>query len=52
MLTPTHLFTFKEEKKYKNPTEIVVIKDCSQVKSADEEVYKENSLVKKVRFHN
>jgi hypothetical protein len=45
VLTPSHLYTFKDEKKYKNPTEIVVLKDCTAVKSAEEELHKENAFV-------
>jgi hypothetical protein len=34
-LTPTHLYSFKEEKKYKNPTEVIVLRDCNSVKAAE-----------------
>ena len=45
VLTPTHIFTFKEERKYKNPTETIVLKECTTVKSAEDEIHKENSFV-------
>mmetsp|Transcript_26940 Transcript_26940/g.23801 ORF Transcript_26940/g.23801 Transcript_26940/m.23801 type:complete len:122 (-) Transcript_26940:115-480(-) len=44
VLTPTHLYSFKEEKKYKNPTEVIVLKDCTTVKSAEDEIHKENAF--------
>jgi hypothetical protein len=47
VLTPTHLYTFKDEKKYKNPTEVIVLKDCTTVKSAEDEIHKENAFVKR-----
>jgi len=44
-LTPTHLYSFKEEKKYKNPTEVIVLRDCNSVKAAEEEIHKEHAFV-------
>ena len=51
-MTPTHIFTFKEERKYKNPTETVILKECTTVKSAEDEIHKENSFVNKKKFHS
>jgi hypothetical protein len=44
VLTPEHLFTFKNEKSYKSPTEVLVLKDCTTVKSAEDEIHKENTF--------
>ena len=44
MLTKTHIFTFKDEKVYKNPTEIVHISQCQTVKSVEEEINKPNAF--------
>eukprot|EP01017_Pseudomicrothorax_dubius_P025667 TRINITY_DN2797_c0_g2_i2.p1 TRINITY_DN2797_c0_g2~~TRINITY_DN2797_c0_g2_i2.p1 ORF type:complete len:119 (-),score=25.97 TRINITY_DN2797_c0_g2_i2:121-477(-) len=41
VLTPTSLYSFKEEKNYKDPTEVIPLKDCSTVKSAEDEVNKQ-----------
>lgn len=45
VLTPTTLYTFKEERKYRNPTEVINLKECSTIKSAEEEVHKPNAIV-------
>ena len=45
VLTPTHLYTFKYEKVYTNPTESLVLKYCTTVKSAEAEIGVENSFV-------
>mmetsp|Transcript_18330 Transcript_18330/g.21121 ORF Transcript_18330/g.21121 Transcript_18330/m.21121 type:complete len:121 (+) Transcript_18330:23-385(+) len=44
VLTPSHLFSFKEERIYKNPTEAINLKECTTVKSAEEDIHKENSF--------
>lgn len=44
VLTPTHLCSFKEEKTYKNPTEIILLKDCTTVKSAEDEIHENNAF--------
>ena len=45
MLTSNVLYTFKYERKYKDPTELVYLKECTTIKSAEEEINKENSFV-------
>ena len=45
MLTPTYILSFKDEKIYKNPTEIIPINTCCTVKSVEEEINKPNSFV-------
>jgi len=44
-LTPECLFTFKQEKSYKSPTEVLVLKECTTVKSAEDEIQKEFTFV-------
>eukprot|EP01017_Pseudomicrothorax_dubius_P049158 TRINITY_DN909_c0_g1_i10.p1 TRINITY_DN909_c0_g1~~TRINITY_DN909_c0_g1_i10.p1 ORF type:complete len:142 (-),score=26.36 TRINITY_DN909_c0_g1_i10:45-470(-) len=44
VLTPSCLYSFKDEKNYKEPTEIIPLKDCTTVKSADDETRKEHSF--------
>jgi len=44
VLTPTHLYTFKLERQYKSPTEKILLKECTTVKSAEDEIHKENSF--------
>lgn len=46
VLTPVYLYSFREEKNYQNPTEIIYLKECTAVSSAEEEIYKEHSIVK------
>eukprot|EP01017_Pseudomicrothorax_dubius_P015833 TRINITY_DN1807_c0_g1_i1.p1 TRINITY_DN1807_c0_g1~~TRINITY_DN1807_c0_g1_i1.p1 ORF type:complete len:129 (-),score=29.22 TRINITY_DN1807_c0_g1_i1:132-518(-) len=41
VLTPTCIYSFKAEKTYKDPTEVIPLKDCSTIKSAEDEVHKE-----------
>lgn len=45
MLTPTTLYTYKEERKYKNPTETILLRECTTIKSAEDETHKEASFV-------
>merc|ERR1719424_366650 len=44
VLTPQYLCTFKAEGQYRNPTEAIRLRECSTVKSAEEETGKENSF--------
>eukprot|EP00828_Plagiopyla_frontata_P035540 TRINITY_DN4691_c0_g1_i1.p2 TRINITY_DN4691_c0_g1~~TRINITY_DN4691_c0_g1_i1.p2 ORF type:complete len:116 (-),score=28.06 TRINITY_DN4691_c0_g1_i1:117-464(-) len=44
VLTSDALYSFKEEKSYKSPTETIQLKDCTTIKSAEDEVKKENSF--------
>ena len=50
MLTSNVLYTFKYERKYKDPTELVYLKECTTIKSAEEEINKENSFVISVKL--
>lgn len=36
VLTPENLYSFKQERRYENPTEEVDLKLCGTVKSADD----------------
>ncbi len=45
VLTSQNIYTFKEEKKYTDPTETIALKDCSSIKNAIDETKKENSFV-------
>ena len=45
VLTRTHILSFKDEKVYKNPTEIIPIGTCCTVKSVEEEINKANAFV-------
>eukprot|EP00743_Colponemidia_sp_Colp-15_P001076 GILK01001187.1.p1 GENE.GILK01001187.1~~GILK01001187.1.p1 ORF type:complete len:126 (-),score=15.73 GILK01001187.1:153-530(-) len=38
VLTATHLYSFKSQGVYKNPTEVIDLRNCSTVKSAEEEL--------------
>ena len=40
VLTKTHILSFKDEKVYKNPTEVIVMSTCQTVKSVEEEINK------------
>ncbi len=44
VLTNTHLCSFKDQGQYINPTECLCLRECSTVKSADEETQRENSF--------
>mmetsp|Transcript_28192 Transcript_28192/g.42600 ORF Transcript_28192/g.42600 Transcript_28192/m.42600 type:complete len:121 (+) Transcript_28192:60-422(+) len=44
VLTPQYLCSFKHQGEHRNPTEWIRLRECSTVKSADEETGKENSL--------
>ena len=44
VLTSEILYTFKEEKSYKNPTEIIKLQNCTTIKSAEDDTKKENSF--------
>ena len=46
MLTKNYFVSFKEEKNYKNPTEVVPMNTCCTVKSVEEEVNKPNAFVR------
>jgi hypothetical protein len=45
-LTNDAIYSFKEEKKYKNPTETIFLKEITTIRSTEEEIFKENSFVK------
>ncbi len=38
VLTNNFLFTFKEKRVYKSPTEVILLKDIISIKSAEEEL--------------
>jgi hypothetical protein len=44
VLTPQYICSFKTEAERRNPTECIRVKDCSTVKSAPEDVGKENGF--------
>merc|ERR1712146_277084 len=44
VLTPQYLCTFKQQHELRNPTEAIRLRECSTVKSADEDTGKENSF--------
>merc|ERR1712137_776987 len=44
VLTPQYLCTFKQQGEYRNPSEVIRLRECSTVKSAEEETGKENSF--------
>lgn len=44
VLTPQYLCTFKTQGDYRNPTEALRLRECSTVKSADEDTGKDNSF--------
>eukprot|EP00825_Cyclidium_porcatum_P025185 TRINITY_DN27447_c0_g1_i1.p1 TRINITY_DN27447_c0_g1~~TRINITY_DN27447_c0_g1_i1.p1 ORF type:complete len:127 (+),score=21.39 TRINITY_DN27447_c0_g1_i1:85-465(+) len=44
VLTPNTLYTFKEQKIYKSPTEIIPLKQVTTIKSTDDETNKSNSF--------
>ncbi len=46
MLTKNHILSYKDEKVYKNPTEIIQISQCCTVKSVEEEINKAHSFVR------
>lgn len=46
VLTPNGIYSFKNQTNdYKSPTESIPLKDCSTIKSAEDEVHKENAFV-------
>ena len=45
VLTKTHILSYKDEKIYKNPTEVVPMNTCCTVKSVEEEINKPNAFV-------
>ena len=45
VLTPTHLFSYKEYKKYEKPTEAIEVSSCKTVKSAEEEINRKFTFV-------
>lgn len=45
VLTKNHILSFKDERVYKNPTEVILIASCSTVKSVEEEINKPNAFV-------
>lgn len=51
VLTKTHILSYKEERVYKDPTEIILMNTCSTVKSADEEINKPNAFVS-IKIYN
>ncbi|CAD8043699.1 unnamed protein product [Paramecium primaurelia] len=44
VLTTTTLYTFKAEKQYSNPTELIPLSTISTIKSCQEETNKENTF--------
>ena len=40
MLTKTHILSFRDERVYKNPTEVITMSTCQTVKSVEEEINK------------
>lgn len=44
VLTPQYLCSFKSQGEYRNPTEAIRLRECSTVKSADEDTGKDNSF--------
>ena len=52
VLTKTHLYSFKVERNYKNPTECIPIKDFLKLRPADEELKMENAIVRIIRFRD
>eukprot|EP00931_Biecheleriopsis_adriatica_P043025 TRINITY_DN24581_c0_g1_i1.p1 TRINITY_DN24581_c0_g1~~TRINITY_DN24581_c0_g1_i1.p1 ORF type:complete len:119 (-),score=22.17 TRINITY_DN24581_c0_g1_i1:108-464(-) len=44
VLTPQYLCSFKQQGHLSNPTEVIRLRECSTVKSADEDTGKENSF--------
>ena len=45
VLTPNGIYSFKAQTEdYKNPTESIPLKDCSTIKSAEDETHKENAF--------
>ncbi len=46
VLTKSHILSFKDEKVYRNPTEVIPITNCSTVKSVEEEINKPNAFVR------
>mmetsp|Transcript_51607 Transcript_51607/g.109660 ORF Transcript_51607/g.109660 Transcript_51607/m.109660 type:complete len:121 (-) Transcript_51607:73-435(-) len=44
VLTPQYLCSFKNQGETRNPTEWIRLRECSTVKSADEDTGKENSF--------
>jgi len=44
VLTPQYLATFKNQGEYRNPSEAIRLRECSTVKSAEEETGKDNSF--------
>mmetsp|Transcript_98576 Transcript_98576/g.274274 ORF Transcript_98576/g.274274 Transcript_98576/m.274274 type:complete len:122 (-) Transcript_98576:129-494(-) len=44
VLTPQYLCSFRNQGDYRNPTEFIRLRECSTVKSADEDTGKENSF--------
>merc|ERR1719408_1237805 len=42
VLTSQYLCSFKNQGEYRNPTEAIRLRDCSTVKSAEEELRKDN----------
>ena len=45
VLTKTHIYTFKKERVYDKPTETLVLKFCTTVKSAEQELNKQNNEI-------
>lgn len=45
VLTQTSLYSFKSEKQYRDPTEVISLKSITTIKSCDEETKREHSFV-------
>lgn len=48
VLTKNHILSYKDEKVYKNPTEVIPISSCCTVKSVDEELNLANTFVRMI----
>jgi len=44
VLTPQYLCSFKEQGQFHNPTEVIRLRECATVKSAEDETGRENSF--------
>ncbi|MDR3548666.1 MAG: hypothetical protein P4M11_10460 [Candidatus Pacebacteria bacterium] len=49
MMTATHLYSFKDYKKYEKPTESIEISQCKTVRSAEDEINRKFAFVSLVR---
>lgn len=52
VLTKTHILSFKDEKVYKAPTEVIPVNTCCTVKSVEEEINKPNAFVRDISIRD